>query len=205
MAFFIPELFFSNNYRDNGLDIAFYFMSGVGTTLIAGIAFRELGKVEEQNQSQIKQNQSRFLMEIDERWGSGEILRARIIIHNLYRDISDLNANNNLDIICPEIGERIILLSISPKEKERRNFVYILNFLDFMESIGHLETHGYIETQQLNILCGESLQFNYKIFQPYIEHKRRKHNIKTFYQNFEKLYDNLITFSVNNSGVIVPM
>lgn len=168
----------------------FSFVSGAATAGLTVIAWLKFGGFHMQNQTNI-------LLQIDERWGNPEIIKARIIIHEIYLQVKKNNRNLLVELgrhcrdssIQNSIGEKIIELS-NTKKKEV-DFIYLLNFLDFMETIGYIESIGQITVDELEALCGESLMFNYKIFKPYIQDKRSRHQNDEFYENFDKLYEKL--------------
>jgi len=213
-----------------------YFLSGAGTAVLATIAYVKIGDIN-------KQNQASFLLYIDERWGSPEVLKAREIKNTLYRetqeeykellellpekgeDFQDNEAQRRpkefvdrlyeenhekfKELNNPEIKAKdeflqavmgIKILKISYNTTMTSNFIYLLNFLDFMDTIGCLAKDKNEEfMNELDDLCGDSLIFNFKIFQPYIFYKRQKHESRKtnkkkkrkFYYNFEKLYKKL--------------
>lgn len=171
------------------IDAWFYFLSGAGTVALAFIAWIRIGDI-------YKQNEGDFLLHIDARWGSPESIKARAIIHELYLQVQNddslligLSLTDRDSAIQENIGKKIIeLRGLDYKAEE---FIYLLNFLDFMETIGYIENKGYITHQGLDALCGEALIFNYKIFQEYIEIKRLRHDDPGFYKNFERLFNKL--------------
>jgi hypothetical protein len=156
---------------------------GTGTVILAFMAWSQLESLQ-------RQNKGNFLLHIDERWGNPEIIKARVLIHELYRGIYANNPNRPTDWKHKAIGQEIITLSEDASKKE--DFIYILNFLDFMETIGYIAVHDHVSYKELDALCGESLIFNYRIFKHYIVHKRTKHDNKEFYKNFETLYEQLV-------------
>lgn len=166
------------------LTLWLYFLTGAGTVLLAGIAWVQFGP--------IKQNiKGEFLLRIDEQWGSNEAIKAKTIIHQIYIETQRKHpkvatAPLNLHSL---MGIEIINLSCNIKHAE--DFIYVLNFLDFMDTIGFLYIKEFVNADDLNALCGEALVFNYEIYQPYIIHKRDKHANPKFYENFEKLYKEL--------------
>jgi len=173
------------NYSIEGIDAALYFITGICTAILAFIAWIKFGGLE-------KINKSQFLMRIDERWASQQILDARIKIHKIYLEVREKPHNKScqcLPEICFQIGQEIILMS--GNETDAKDFINVLNFLDFMETIGFLVEKDYVNHEDLSALVGESLVFNFLIFQPYILHKRAKHNMQYFYIHFERLYDKI--------------
>lgn len=206
------------------------FLTASGTAALAFIAY---WKIEDIN----TQSEADFLLRIDKRWGNSEAIKARIIIHKLYRNIhkthkkyliplnkqwdatekkqaeiyiknlykktckefeginfesEDKNDFTKDDFIQAIIGIKIVKMSTNVSLTS--DFICLLSFLDFMETIGFFsENETHVSVKKLNALCGESLRFNYKIFKPYIDYKNNKHkktkDYEMFYKNFGKLYD----------------
>jgi hypothetical protein len=91
------------------------------------------------------------------------------------------------------------------KHKEIRNaFIYLLNYLEFMESLGFLYKNEAPERiAELEAFCGHTLVFNYGVFYSYIKYKNRKHsndknqkhkhnNDHIFFKEFKHLIENAI-------------
>jgi len=156
-----------------------YFLTGAATLALAIIAWHKLTGIKEQSEAQ-------FLLQIDKRWSSKEILDARKTLHGIYREASQ-NKEISKDILS-EIGKKIIRMSESDKEDEQNKFIELLNFLELMESVGYLCEKGHVKAEDLDSLFGESLEFNFEIFKPYISHKRKKHGKDEFFSKFELLY-----------------
>jgi hypothetical protein len=157
------------------------FVTGAATIGLAWIAWKQFVPIN-------KNIKGEFLLRIDEQWGSNEAIKARTIIHKIYietqRDPKDSPLEHH-----SLIGREIIKLSCDLDHAEA--FIYVLNFLDFMDTIGFLYIKEFVNADDLNALCGEALVFNYEIYQHYIIHKRDKHGNPKFYKNFEKLYKKL--------------
>lgn len=165
----------------------FYFISGFATAVLAIIAYSQLSGIS-------KNAKAEFLLRVDERWGEKEILDARTIIHKMYlpykkegKDVRKLSEDCLYNFITENLSESIIKMSESAELHE--NFLKLLNYLDFMETIGFLRKNGYIEVEEIKSLCGNSICFNYRIFTGYIEERRKKHERKNkdLYKNFEDL------------------
>jgi len=204
------------------------FVTGAATVALAIVAWYEIRIINNQSDKD-------FLLHIDERWGSVEVIRARKIIHELYiqirekhkEDLKELPEKSDTDYSSIKYlkAKQIINdyyqpypnlplpLSIETKDnfvqavlgleifkisKDRiyaEEFVYLLNFLDFMETIAYLargNTQDNELVNKINDLCGGSLIFNYNIFKPYMEIKRKKHPDEKFYVHFDELYDALM-------------
>lgn len=108
------------------------------------------------------------------------------------------------ETICNKIGNEIVMISqvpipekdpsrysngitIEQARKYQNEFMKLLNFLEFLEFLGYLVNKGDINEEELKELVDHSIDFEYKVFRPYIEYKREKHKKESFYINFEKL------------------
>lgn len=138
-------------------------------------------------QEAIEQSRTNYLLRIDERWSSPEIIKAREVIHELYLDAKHLNPELKEDNeqIKPVIALEIMKIHDSKEMTEK--FVSLLNFLDFLETIGYLHSKKAITTEEVSELLGNSIIYFYDIFSIYIAY-RRKTKDPGFYTKFEKLY-----------------
>lgn len=171
-----------NNNPVDEYTFIYYLSTAVVTTVIAIIAYLQFEKI---NDNLTKD----YLLKIDERWRSSEIIKARVIIHKLY--VSErLKKRGNLKEkgLHKKIGLKIVALSKKLDNKSVQSFISLLNFLDFMETIGYYYATGKLEQSDLKELFGLSLKFNYEIFEPYIYDRRERHKNSQFYTEFEKLY-----------------
>lgn len=182
VAHIIPHIKLPNQKSINETDALFYCLTAIATLAIVIVAYTQIRKLRENSESE-------FLLRIDERWTSKEILFARTIIHEIYLTVCNERKLSTDSMIQREIGKRIKKMSETIEEKRR--FMLVLNLLDFLETIGYLHKEENIKTPRLQALLGESLIFHYNVFRPYIRHKRRKHGSKNFYKAFENLYNDL--------------
>lgn len=129
-----------------------------------------------------------FLMRLDDRYGSEPIIKARQIIQRLYREskitnptASEMTHRYNIGIKINEISEDI---------NGSEDYVYLLNLLDFLESISFFANRNDITAEDIKDLMGLSLDFFYTIFKPRIDARRTKYKDRSnneFYSEFEKL------------------
>lgn len=126
---------------------------------------------------------SDFLLRIDERYGSPEILKARVIIHELYcltyQDEIDINIHIN------KIAKKI--LTMKNKVDSSTNFIYLYNFLNFLETIAYFANNNYISNVDVDELLGGSLKYYYLVFKLLIEDKRKKYQSDYYYCELETL------------------
>lgn len=129
-----------------------------------------------------------FLMKLDKRYGGLEIIKARQVIHRFYRQSKEANSSAPEIVHWNEIGKAIDALSRSTKPSEQKEYIFLLNLLDYLESIAFYVNNDYIKKKHVEDMMGISIVFFYTIFLPRIEHRREKYNMKDFYIEFEKLY-----------------
>lgn len=180
---FLPGLdFFKFSDNQTGQEHAFiYYGSIITLTLI--LAFIAYSK----SNSALKQSKINYLLEIDERFCGSEIIHAREIIHEFYLTATELYPDFDNDQIKPIIGKMIN--DIHNNIGRKRDFIYLLNFLDFLETIGYLYVKKGVTIPELNELLGNSIVYFYEIYEPYIKHRRKKD--PKFYDQFEKLYESV--------------
>ncbi|MGQ3888464.1 DUF4760 domain-containing protein [Legionella sp. CNM-1927-20] len=136
-------------------------------------------------QEAIEQSRISYLLRIDERWASPEIIRAREVIHKLYLDAKTMHPQYENQQIKPLIAQKI--MDLNDDESQIEEFIKLLNFLDFLETIGYLHSRKAITTEEVTELLGNSIIYFYDIFSIYIAY-RRKTKDPDFYIKFEKLY-----------------
>lgn len=136
-------------------------------------------------QEAIEQSRINYLLRIDARWASPEIIRAREVIHKLYLDATKSHPQYENQQIKPLIAQAIMELHNNKTQIEE--FIKLLNFLDFLETIGYLHSKKAITTEEVSELLGNSIIYFYDIFSVYIDY-RRKTKDPGFYIKFEKLY-----------------
>lgn len=187
-----------------------YWLTAISGLALAIIAYVKISKFQGLNEAE-------FLLRIDERWGDSKMVKARQIIHRIYRDIqAPADKFQNYEIEYKKIGDVVTALSLYTDSQKNENyrilnerfneqqkiinklklggddFIILLNFLDFLETIGFLYKEGHITLEKVNAMCGESLKFHYGVFEGYIKFKQSKHNEKSYYTNFKKLYRDIV-------------
>lgn len=157
-----------------------FLLTGMATVALAVVVYLQLKKLHDTNKLQEKTAKGDFLLRIDERWTSQEILEARTIIHGIEVNLCFSSKEKE-----EEIGNEIVRLSKTSKEK--KDFMSLVNFLDFLETIGFLFVNNYIEAISLDELCGDSIKIYYKVFLPYIKSREGICD----YSGFRRLYEEL--------------
>ncbi|MCZ4682685.1 DUF4760 domain-containing protein, partial [Legionella pneumophila] len=124
-----------------------------------------------------------FLLRIDERFGHETIIKARAIIHKFYCETYDEN-------ICKETHRRIIgekIMEIILVKKQSTNFIYLMNFLDFLETIAYFTNKNYMSEKDIKELLGGSIPYYYEVFKPFINYRRAKYNSENYFCELERL------------------
>ena len=120
-----------------------------------------------------------FLLRIDFRYTSEEIIKARTLIHKIYISFSDDKISRTDKII--KTSEKIEKMRTSEDKQESSDFMYLINFLDFLETIALFYNKGSINETDLEILSGDSMKFYRDIFGCFIENRRKSTSNHTYY------------------------
>lgn len=153
------------------------------TGALARVAWIQLAKIQSTAQAD-------FLLRIDDRYGSPSIIKARAIIHRLY-----IATDKN---ICKDKRDEILASKIKElyeNLKFHKDFIHLLNFLDFLETIAYFSNQGYVEVKEINELLGGSLEYFHKIFTPLVGHLRYHYrddlSNPSYYRELDKLVDKI--------------
>jgi hypothetical protein len=126
---------------------------------------------------------AQLLSKIEYRYGSGEILLAREIIQALY-------LNTKSKGICYESHVkkiRIEIKKIGNDKKRTKDFILLLNFLDFLESISYYAQVNYVTRKDVEEMFGGSITYWYDIYYDWILYRRKKFNEPRMYCELEAL------------------
>lgn len=194
LAFVVPYYFgfYGEDDAGNKAQIVqyqtfYYCLSLVFTMVLIAVAYIQLKGVR-------KRMESDFLLEIDRRWGNAESLKARTIIHKMIvksEETHGMTNSQNFVLIMHDVQGGIIDLRKGKDDKSQEEFMIVLNFLEFMETIGYLAYSDCVSEEALDKLCGHSISFNYMVFKLYIESKSKRHEQNDFYKHFKALHENL--------------
>lgn len=193
IALMVSEHFYTNWFHhDHGVEVLYYISIVALTGLIAFIAYYQLHILN-------KTSKDEFLLKIDERYTSAEIVKARTIIQRLYCETKEENQILCNDSHIEKISEKIREIgkckyikkhsaSKSTNHEEcYKDFTILLNFLDFLETVAFFTNKKSLETTDLQELTGESMLYYYKIFKPWIYYRRSKYNNDNYYCEIQKL------------------
>lgn len=150
------------------------------TVVLIAVAWLQLGALN-------KTSRADFLLRIDDRYSSPEIIKARITIQELYRKTSPSGQGYSEDDVTKRIADEIQVLGKETSSESCEKFVYLLNLLDFLETISYFSNKGYVSVKEINELLGCTITFNYKVFQGWIKYRRDKYNNQNYYCELESL------------------
>ncbi|KTD48122.1 hypothetical protein Lrub_1486 [Legionella rubrilucens] len=128
-------------------------------------------------------SKSDFLLRIDERFSSPEILKARTIIHEFYC------LTNHKDIDINKHIEKISKLVSNTKKRagDSEKYIYLSNFLNFLESISYFANNNYVSIDDLDELLGGSIKYYYLVYKLLINERREKYNSEYYYCEIQEL------------------
>jgi len=148
------------------------------TAILAWVAYHTLNSLSQTARSD-------FLLKIDERYTSADMLKARTIIHTLYCNTRGENICEKTRI--SKISEEIKVLYASNKDRDAEEFMLLLNFLDLLETIAFFSNKKRIDKDEVNELSGASIVYYYDVFKPWIFDHRIKKNNDDYYCELQKL------------------
>lgn len=79
----------------------------------------------------------------------------------------------------------VLQMSRAPDE-QGKSFIYLLNLLDYLETLSYFFSRGDLEITDIQNICGNNAIFFFESFKLFIE-QRQKHD-KKYYSNFTYLY-----------------
>lgn len=159
----------------------FIFLATLGLALIAYYEFNRSNEL----------TSNKFLLFTSQRWNSKEIILARQILHkifiNRYRDKQG-KPKCKYNVALFKVSEEILRMSRA-NGKKGNDFIYLLNLLDYLETLSYFCKRGDLKLKDVQNTCGNNVVFFYETFKLFIE-QRQSHD-KTFFINFTALYHDL--------------
>lgn len=122
-----------------------------------------------------KNTEGDYLMDIDKRYGSSKIIKARQIIRDCYCDVKKHNTGEDKDYIRKEMAKRIGDIAVN-EDKNNEDYMLLMNLLDFLETVAFFANHNLIEPDQIKGLMGGSLVRYYNVFEKFLEYKENQVN-----------------------------
>ncbi|MBX9585709.1 MAG: hypothetical protein K2X50_00480 [Gammaproteobacteria bacterium] len=138
------------------------------------------------NANKISKND--FIMRIDQQYSSLQSIKARAIIHKIYREIGPDSISRQYRIT--ETARKVALMRTSTKKYEMRDFIYLMNFLECLETISFFANNNAIGQDDLKLLSGPSIKFYYQVFKLFITERRTETDNNSYYVELEKFIQN---------------
>ena len=124
------------------------------------------------------------------------IIEAREVIHGFYLSALDKYPEIPKTLLSHYIGVSIKACSRDGDLGKQKDFIKLLNFLDFLETIGYLHHRQAVTAIEVNELLGNSIVYFFEIYKPYILQRRQKD--PKFYGKLECLYNEVKKERNNN-------
>lgn len=180
-AFFI--LCWKRLLEKNSIEEISYFIF-FATAILAYIAY-----VEFQRANKLTNNE--FLLFISNRWGSKEIIIARQIIHEFF--VKNYRAEKSIVVndysgALHHTGRNVLELSRKSGD-EGKEFIYLLNLIDFLETLSYFYSRKDLDIEDIQNICGHNFIFLCDVFRLYKE--RRQSREKFYFRNIDRLYIDL--------------
>lgn len=194
----IPLLDFIFNSHD---EEEIHFLIFLATVALAIIAYNEFKRSH-------KLNSNEFLLFISNGWRSGEIIKARQILHEIFlKNYRNEKGESKSDYNQALFDMARDVLEISRKKDDKeKSFIYLLNLLDYLENMSYFYNRGDLDINDVQNTCGNNVIFFYEVFRLYIE--QRQLYDKLSFSNYSLLYHKLKSVSIkktmdNSDGSII--
>lgn len=171
-----------NSRREDSNVLEIHFVSLILLTIgLITVAYVQLKKSNENLRGE-------FLLEIDRRFASSEIAKAEMVIQALcwqysIKDVNDPNIQQVSKAIRQIVENKSNLDVVVNSEKA----VYLINFLDFLETIAYFRNENLVSTDDIEKTLGGTLCYYHTIFKDLIEHQRAYLNKQDYYGALEKV------------------
>lgn len=145
-----------------------------------------------QSKEILKTSRGDFLMRIDDRYGSPDIIKARKIIHDIYlQEIPNEDDKKNNPTKWKDMQQDRMSIIIVKMEEDKsayksEEFICLLNFLDFFETIAYFCNKGDISSQEVEELMGCSFRYYCNLFKKFIDSRRQYYNKNDYYSEIYK-------------------
>lgn len=165
-----------------------HFFIFIATIVLAIIAYYEFNRSH-------KLTANEFLLFISNRWSSKEIIKARQVIHDIFINVYRTNDKKiKYSEALNVVAEKILEMS-RVTGGEGKKFIYLLNLLDYLETLSYFWNRGDLNLKDVQNTCGNNAVFFYQCFKLFIE--RRQAHDKKYYINFSALYNSLNSIDKN--------
>lgn len=155
------------------------------TFILIIVAWRQLSSLN-------KTGTADFLLRIDERFSSKQIIDARTFLHKLYIQCRPDCSHDNISKICQDChlihmqSIRDAIKNIRHNPKLAKQFMQLRNLLELFETVGYFEKKGYVDFNQINELVGCTIVYHYEVFRDWIHYLQDSNDPDNFIE-FEGL------------------
>ena len=152
----------------------------VFTGFLLIFAWVQAHAIRSQTKKTSKTSKADLLLRIDREYGSSNILEARIILHEFHCQVFDkkITSNNRNQMIGDLIND------MRNKENQAKDFMYLHNFLDFLETGAYFCNKKDIFEKDMRELIGDLIGY-YTMFEKLISSLRREAGDKGLYKEIE--------------------
>ena len=155
------------------------------TAIIARIAHTQLKAMNDASQGMGETSKTDLLLRIDRRYCSEENVKAKAIIHQLYAKEKKAHEEKGKPERIKDVSEKIMAMRLETDEKSTKDFAYLVNFVDFLETVAYFCNKDFIDSCDVKSLTGESIEYYYKIFEKWIKHCEGKYGSLKKFANME--------------------
>ncbi len=148
--------------------------------ILAGVAWFQLNHLN----STAKND---FLLRIDERFGGPEIVKARSIIHKFYCQTHKEGISNPKHIHLMQLE----ILNIKYNTLDAKDFMYLHNFIDFLETIAYFANRNVISETDVSELLSGSIAYYYHVFELFIKDRNDKYPNQSYYSEIKEFVEKI--------------
>lgn len=120
-----------------------------------------------------------FLLEIDKRYNSKQIIEAREIIRNFFLEAKHENIKNNNDqyIVKEQISKKVRNLAErnldeNDKTDATHKYILLLGLLDLLETVAYYGNKHFVKREQIEGVLGGTMSRYYNVLKSLIEYIR---------------------------------
>lgn len=142
-----------------------------------------------QSKALIKTSKGDFLAKIDSKFHSKQTLKARNVIHRYYCETykDGIGHLRHKAVIRKRIRQLIREQDEQEEQGKRDDYMYLLNFLDELESIAYFCNQDYASTKDAFELLSGSFNYYTDLLKPIIDERRDRARKDIYYREIQKL------------------
>ncbi|MEE9451883.1 MAG: hypothetical protein V3V61_03895 [Gammaproteobacteria bacterium] len=177
---FLWWMIINTSEEDVSIKVIYAVAIVVFTGLLLILAWYQANEIRFQAEKISKTSRTDLLLRIDREYGSPKIIEARIILHEFHCQVFDkkITSNNRNQMIGDLIND------MRNKEKQAKKFMYLHNFLDFLETVAYFCKKKDISEDDVRELIGP-LRGYYTMFEKLISSLRREVGPRELYKEIE--------------------